>query len=505
MSLQRASIQVSLGSIFVYLVSFFNQLLIARAFGAGARMDAYLAGANVPLTINNLIGAVFVYAVVPHIVHEAVHDESLKPKMMGLLVGCLGLSLVTLTVGLTAHVWPLTHTSQFGTYRPEAVWAATLSWCSCAVFFITALSDALFNANRSFVFPVLAYLPAYLLTPCSVFFLGQRLGGPAIAGATLIGYLLVIPLRIFRQREYLVRQFDFSMFRAFLKRIPFTALAVMSLYSFPVIDAYLGPKAGEGVLSILGYSTRIISTLAVIVALGPFGVLIPELATHSAEANRERFSVRAQTLFRYALTLLVPVALWIFIFRLPVITLLLQRGQFGPDDSQHLAGLLMFNIPGSIFMVLSMLMVRVFLADKRMIEAAGLSTLNFVMYLTFCSVLTPKYGLNGFGMSFVSAWTLHAILAITVLFAKDHGHIEWSKVGRFVGRLAATTGILVLLGFAIRTAVPMQSKLTSLIVLPLSLAVCLLAFFGVGHLMGSPEHQRVWGMLARFSRRSRSA
>lgn len=506
MSLQRASILVSLSSLFVYLISFINQLLIARTFGAGLRMDAYLAGSNVPLIVNNLVGAVFVYAVVPHIVHESVGRESIKPALTGLLAGCFGLSIITLAIGLLGHVLPLSHGTRFGDYQTEAAWAAGLSWGSCALFFLTAFSDAIFNANKRFLFPVLAYLPAYLLTSIACFFLGGKYGGPALAGATLVGYLLVVPIRIFQQKGVVGREVDFSMFRAFLKRIPFTALAVMSLYAFPLVDTFLGPRTGEGTLSILGYSTRIISTLAVIVALGPFGVLIPELATHSAEANRERFANRAATLLRYAITLLVPVALWIAVFRHPIIVLLLQRGAFGPDASQNLSDLLLYNVPGSIFMVLSMLLVRIFLADKRVVESAVLSTANLGMYLAACLVLTPRFGLIGFGYAFVLSWTLHAIAAIYVLFVRDKHHLDGHAILLFFGRFFVVTGITFLIEFGFKNMFPMGSTMTTLAGLVLSFVVCIGCYFGIGQLLGSKEHQRVWGMLSRlFARFSRSA
>lgn len=505
MSLQRASIQVSIASIAVYLVSFINQLLIARTFGAGLRMDAYLAGSNVPLVVNNLVGAIFVYAMVPHIVHEAGDEESAKPRIVGLVAGCSFLAVATLVLGLCLHVLPLSRLSQFGAHQNEATWAAALSWGSCALFFLTALSDALFNAKKQFLFPVLAYLPAYLLTSIACFALGPRFGGPALAGATLVGYVLVVPLRILKQRDYVVPRIDFSMFKGFLRRIPYTALAVMSLYAFPFVDTLLGPNVGEGTLSILGYSTRIISTLAVIVALGPFGVLIPEIAGHSATRNRDRFTARAMTLFRYALTLLVPVAIWITIFRLPIIVLLLERGAFGPAASESLSALLLFNVPGSIFMVLSMLIVRVFLADKRVVEACILSSINLFLYFGLCTYLTPERGLNGFGTAFLSAWTIHAAVALCVLFSKDRGLVDIKKVGVFFVKLATATLALAVVSLVIQRIVPLSGKIETLLALPLFFLAALFVYFGIGHALGSPEHQRVWSLISRLARRSRSA
>lgn len=509
MSLQRSSIHVSLGSMLVYLVSFINQLLIARTFGASVRMDAYLAGANVPLIVNNLIGAVFVFAVVPHIVHEWNENESIRPKIMGLLVGCSVLAAVTVVIGLVVQVWPLSQAHEFGAYQSEAAWAAALSWGASALSIITSLSDAVFNANKRFLFPVFGYLPAYLLTAVACFTLGKSIGGAALAGATLVGYFVVIPLRVVRQKEFFVREFDYSLFRDFLAKMPFTTLAVMSLYAFPIVDTFLGPRVGEGTLSILGFATRIISTLAVIVALGPFGVLIPEIAEHSSQNHRERFAARAGTLFRYAATLLVPVAIWVTVFRLPVIVLLLQRGKFDASASQSLADLLAFNVPGSIFMVLSMLIVRVFLADKRIREAAILSTANLGLYLVLCLTLTPRFGLIGFGYAFVTSWTLHAIVALGVLFAKDREHVDFGHLSRFVPKLVATTASLLLVALGLHAVAPSGGKMTTALFLGVSFFVCLAVYFGLGNLLKSPEHQRVWRMVSglgsRLTSRSRKA
>jgi len=280
----------------------------------------------------------------------------------------------------------------------------------------------------------------------------------------------------------------------------------MSLYAFPVVDTFLGPKVGVGVLSILGYSTRIISTLAVIIALGPFGVLIPELASHSATENRERFALRAATLIRYALTLLIPVAVWLTLFRFPVITVLLQRGEFGVNETYALSGLLFFNIPGSVFMVLSMLIVRVLLADKRVGEAAALSTLNLGLYFALCQTLSSKDSLKGFGEAFVISWATHALVGLIVLFRRDRTHFETLRNLAFLGQLFASTVALFVFGFGIAAlALPTESRATMIVAVPVSFVGCLVVYFGVGSLLGSAEHQRVWGMVSKLARRSRSA
>ncbi len=503
MSLQRSSIQVSLASLGVYVVSFINQLLIARVFGAGPRLDAYLAASNVPLAVNNLVGALFVFAVVPQIVHGQ-SDSEFAARVKGLFVGCAKLAVATILIGAGIHAVILFSQPSLEQYRVEAVVTAMISWCSCGLFFVTALSDALFNARRQFLVPVLAYLPAYVLTAFACYLLGSLLGGIALAGATLVGYLLVVPYRWSKQAaEFSVSRND-EMFRAFLQRAPYAGLAVLSLYAFPFVDTLIAPSVGPGVLSILGFSTRLVSTLAVILALGPFGVLIPEIAEHSAAGDRSRLITRSLSLVRYAFALLTPVCLWLAVNRLAIVQVLFQRGKFGPSDSQNLADLLQWTAIGSLFMIVSMLLLRIYMADNRHRTAAIISLVTLLMYGVISRLLSQGMKLQGFGIAYLEAWGMCAIVAGSLLVRQDREHVDSGVTRRFALKTILTS-VTSFVAIILLAKIHVVGTLVTMAILGISLAISVFMSLAIGSLLKSHEHQRLLGIAVRLLSRSRAA
>ncbi len=412
---------VMASSMFVYLISFVNQLLIAKKFGTGARLDAYFAATNIPLAVNNLLAACFVYAVVPSLVRDCLEKENRKHLLAGLLQALTYLALLFVILAATIPGMMSGYWAQFGPYANEARLSAEVAWITSGVFCLTALSDSVYNATGKFQFPVLAYLPAYVLTALACLLFSDAHGGVALAISTLIGYLVVWPKRIWDQRNETQSPVDYEYAKSTARQVPFMLLAVGSLYGFPIVDSLLGPTAGEGVVSILGMSSRLVSTLAVILAVGPFGVAIPALSALSRDGNRAEFARRSLHYVRVAMTALALIVGWLMAVRTPVIQLLFQREKFSAHSTAQLSELMLFTIPGALFMICSMLLVRLMAADGRLAEAAKIGLLGVVGYGVAFALL-KQFGPWGIGLANGIAWLTYfiAVLWLFVLPFKSY-------------------------------------------------------------------------------------
>jgi putative peptidoglycan lipid II flippase len=505
MNLKKSSIFVSLGSLFVYAFSFLNQVLIARTFGAGQRMDAYLAGINIPGAVTNVVGATFTFALVPILVKESLQEGASRKRIGGVFVGFGGLGIVAILLGLMFHVLPLSQSSRFGDFQREATFAATLSWIAGGLFFLTALSDALFNASKRFLVAVFGYLPAYLLAAVCCLWLGPKMGGAAVALGTLCGYLALIPYRLIKQKEFVSGGVDLSLFKSVIQQAPLMVIALLMLFGFPVIDSYVAPRVGEGTLSILGYSTRLLSTLAVVIGMGPFGVMVPELARLSSENDRAGFAKRWSSLCRYCFALVFPVVIWMVAFRLEIIQVLFQRGKFGLEQSLDLSKLMLYTIPGSVFMILGMLMVRILFADGKLKTAAILSIGGLAFYLVTTLILSKPWGLDGFGVAYVGSWLAYAVFALGFLVRQDQHLISLRENMIFIGKtmlVAIVFLIIVLVGHKLSQSLGLAPRLAvAAFVFPISLVT----YFALGAKLGIYELARLGSTISGRLLRSRSA
>ena len=418
MSVRRSSMVVMASSMLVYLISFANQLLIAKKFGTGVRLDAYFAATNIPLAVSNLIGACFTYAVVPSLVRNCLEKENRKSLLSGFFLSLLCVSVGFLMIGLSVPSLGGQYWEQFGYYAREAKLSGAIAWATAGVFCLTALSDALYNATGKFQFPVLAYLPSYILTALACLIFGGEYGGVALAFAILLGYLVMWPKRLSDQISEVRDKPDFEYAKSTLKQVPTMLLAVSSLYAFPVVDSILGPAAGEGIVSILGMSARLVSTLGVIIALGPFGVAIPALSELSRDGKPEEFITRSLRYLRVAMTVLALITGWLVALRTPIIQLLFERGRFTPQSTAQLSDLMKFTIPGAFFMICSMLLVRLLAADGRLSTAAKTGLLGVLVYAVGFAGLS-RYGESGIGLANGLAWLIYFV-AIFTLFVRPH-------------------------------------------------------------------------------------
>jgi putative peptidoglycan lipid II flippase len=406
MSLVRSTLLVSFTSLGVYVISFFNQILLARAFGNGPRMDAYLSATIVPLGISNLIIAAGSYTLVPFLVKLSESEQQLKKVRGSLFILFATIGIVLSMLGIVFHALPL---SARGSYAAESYWAALFTWIGCFLFCLTTVSDAIFNVNKSFLFPILAYIPSYLLTALSSLFLAEKYGGAVIAAATTLGYLLFFPVRLMQQRKKIeIAGPLYSSVRSFLISLPITIVAVASLYLFPLVDNFWAPRYGESVLSTIGFCTRIISTLSIVVALGPFGVLIPQLSELSLSGNRLLFISRVREVLAIVLSLVLPLVIWIGSHAEVIVKTLLQRGNFTEKSTSDVSHILPIMLAGSVPMILSLLILRMHFADGKKFVAAIISVCSLCCYFVFSGLLL-NFKTAGIPAAFLITWSISSL------------------------------------------------------------------------------------------------
>src|ERR1035438_6463755 len=93
----RSTILVTLLSLLGNVISLLNQLVLARYFGAGPDLDAYLVGISIPLTVCSLIAGVLGYQLVPALQRANTTTES-SDGLLGALVFGMGGALFILAI-----------------------------------------------------------------------------------------------------------------------------------------------------------------------------------------------------------------------------------------------------------------------------------------------------------------------------------------------------------------------------------------------------------------------
>jgi putative peptidoglycan lipid II flippase len=103
-----------------------------------------------------------------------------------------------------------------------------------------------------------------------------------------------------------------------------------------------------GAVSALGYAFRLMYMPIGIFSVSVATAAIPDLARQAAEAYIDRMRSTVSWAVRLMLMLSVPATVGLMILAGPIVELIYQRGQFGPESTVLVAGALLFYAPGII-------------------------------------------------------------------------------------------------------------------------------------------------------------
>lgn len=417
-----SSILVSLASLLVSLISFANQLVLARLFGASMSMDAYLIANSVPMLVAGVLSAVLAYSLVPALMVQKADFASYR-RFSGLLL----ISLVVVS-GMISVAGFLAAPLQIGMLgeallsasRQEAIAIARISWMTAGVILIVGHLSAMHNAASRFLVPIFASMVPFIGMIVAGLTFGTACGPLAVAWGMLAGFLLVIPVLLIRT----LPELDFSnlcllMWKdvaGYLVRTPLIILAMLCFTVFQSIDAYWAPQIGTGNLAYLGYSQRILVSLGTLVIAGPAAVILPRLAEAYADGRITDLLQDTQRAVRMVTAFALPVALSVSILAAPLVQLLFERGAFDRQATQGVATILPLMMAGMMAMLCVVMIFRALFAKHDIARVSILGILTTVLYFGLSGLLSQRLGVGGIALAYALTWWLVLFLSTLILW-----------------------------------------------------------------------------------------
>jgi putative peptidoglycan lipid II flippase len=183
------------------------------------------------------------------------------------------------------------------------------------------------------------------------------------------------------------------------------------------VEALLAPRFGPGALSYLGYAQRLIIAMGTVVVAGPSVLLVPEVA--EAWLAKDARRVRALAFRTLAAVSLIAalMALTFGLLRVPVITLLLERGAFDAATTRGVAAALPWMLAGSVPMLGAQVAFRVLYGQNQHVIPAIVGLLVPGMYWVEGFFLSHALGLQGICLAYALSWWLAFALLLVKIFA----------------------------------------------------------------------------------------
>jgi len=345
---------LSMGNLLIAFLTYLRFAEIAQIFGTTWQTDAVSIAMVIPLLLQQLISTAFGSVFMP-IFSKVHHDkgEDAANKLISRIINWMILLGVFL-IGLVIMFGPfLIHIVGPGINPSTAALAIRMLWILLPLIFLNAIEGILQNfliyGNRyglvSFV-RVLQILVSFLV----VIFGHDQLGIMIVPVSGLVGAFvsfLVCAVFSFRVRLRLYPVFSTRNkdFRELVKlAVPIT-IGVMTGFLAPVADKALASFLEASSVTAIDYATRI-KNLVRIILIEPLIVLsMLSFSVIAAESNIKKLKSEISNFIKYFSYYSVPVSGILVVLSVPLISILFQRGNFGPEQSRRIGYALAFYSP----------------------------------------------------------------------------------------------------------------------------------------------------------------
>lgn len=404
----RAALIVGFLGLVAKLAGTIKELIIARSFGRGDEIDAFLIAFVLPSFVLNIGMSALGFALVPVFVETRQKQglEAAQQLFSGMmLLGCIAMVAVAVLLGLLAPFYLPLLGHGFSTTKLELTRELLYLLLPWIIFSgIATLAASVLNASEKFALPALIPLLTPLVTIYLVLFKANRWGIFTLAGGAAIGSLLeaMIMLRLLRGQgmRFSLRWHGFdARVRSVLAQYgPMLAGSIL-MGSTAVVDQSMTAMLPSGSVAALGYANKVIGgTLSV----GALALSTATLPYFSKMVAANDFAGCRHTLKRYSMLVVavtVPFTLLIIAFSRPIVRMLFQRGAFTFADTELVSWVQVCYAIQIPFYVCSMLFVRFISSIRRNDVLMYVSAINLVLDVVLNLALMRVWHVAGIALS----------------------------------------------------------------------------------------------------------
>ncbi|XXQ68030.1 murein biosynthesis integral membrane protein MurJ [Neisseriaceae bacterium B1] len=484
------------------ILGFIRDAVVARYFGAGAAMDAFVVAFRLPNLLRRIFAeGAFSQAFVPVL---AEYKETKSPEATAEFVqyvgGMLVFALCVITaIGVLAAPWIiwLTANGFVDDGSPRFELAVALLQVVFPYILLISLSSFVGSILNTFGrFSIPAFTPVLLNVSFIVFavFWLPYFQPPvmALGWAVLVGGVLQLAFQLpwlwklgFLRKPKL--SFDYAAVNQVMKQMVPSILGSSVAQVSLVINTIFASYLAAGSVSWMYYADRLMELPSGVIGAALGTILLPGLSKHAATQNQAEFSALLDWGLRLCLLLILPAAVGLMVLGFPLVATLFMYGQFDVHDAQMTQYALMAYAIGLPAMIMVKIFAPGFYAQKNvktpvriaMISLAATQVFNLMFVWYFKHVgLALALGLG----ACVNAGLLFYLLRERGIYRPNS---QWKRYLRQLGiaLVVMTVGLL-----SVQAALGLQweqvSGLLKAVQLALLLLMAMLLYFGTLAILG---------------------
>ena len=434
------------------LLGLVREMVIGAQFGTSGTLDAYLAAFRLPDMIFYLVaGGALGSAFIPTFSATLVREDDPRHLAAWRLASSVGnlLLLVSTVLAIVAALFalPLVETLIAPGFAPEQqVLTAQLMrimLLAPIIFGLSGIIMGILNSFQHFLSPALAPVLYNLAIILAAWFLVPALGVRGLAIGVIAGalaHLLVQVPALLRRKPLYFPTLGLSNpdVREVTRLMGPRVLGLAAVQINFLISANLASRLAPGSLSALNYGWLMMLLPQGIVAQGIATAIFPTLSALSARGQIDQLRTTLNGALRALLWLTLPAAAGLLLLRVPLIQLLLQRGEFTAQSTAMTAYALAFFAFGLMAHSLLEVVTRGFYAlhDTKTPVAIGIGAM--VLNLGFSLLLIRPLSYGGLALANTLATTIETLTLLWLIRPRLGGLGGRRLVGTLMRSLAAT-------------------------------------------------------------------
>ncbi|MDP2948629.1 MAG: murein biosynthesis integral membrane protein MurJ [Chloroflexota bacterium] len=453
-----AAMIVAVGFLGSRLLGVARTVVIADAFGTSDELGAYWVAFRLPdLIFQVLAGATLASAFIPTFArYLAQKDEEESWRLASSVLNLVAATTAVLAIAgvlLAPLLVPLMapglgeETGRQDELRSLSVDLTRIMLVSPVLFAISAMISGILNARQHFFLTALAPMLYNLAIILAAVFLSEPWGVQGLAAGVVAGsalHLLVqVPglTRVGMRYRFQAQWRDAGVREVARLMLPRVAGLAAAQANF-LVAIFFASQMSDETISALNYAW-----LLVMMPLGLFGMAIstavfPTLAQQaSASGGLDRLRGTLFVSLRYILFLTIPASVGLILLREPLVSLLLERGEFTAAATDITASALLFYAIGLFAHSAIEILSRGFYALRDTRTPVGLAVLSMALNLAFSLALKGPLEHDGLALAMSVATIVEASL-LFIVFQRRVGGPEAGGLANFLVRTIVATGLM---------------------------------------------------------------
>ncbi|NQU31388.1 MAG: murein biosynthesis integral membrane protein MurJ [Anaerolineae bacterium] len=518
----RAAGTVMLAFAFGQIVGLLRRVLVAQAFGAGAELDAFIAANRVSETLFNLVaGGALGSAFIPTFTGFLARDDKKSAwKLASALANWVTLAL-SLLAALGAVFAPqiVRHALAPGFSANPAQFALTVTLlriqlASAILFGLSGLVMGILNSHQVFLIPALTPSMYQLGMIFGVLVLTPKMGIYGLAWGVVIGALFHLLLQIpaliklihppaltggMRGAYSLTLGFGDAAVGEVIRLMGPRLLGVAVVQLNFWVNTWLASRMPPGSVAGIEYGFALMLMSQIAIAQSIATAAMPTFAAQYALGKLDDVRSSLSASIRGVILLSVPATVGLITLRVPLITLLYQRGEFDARSTEIVAWALLWYAIGLVGHSVMEILARAFYAlhDTKtpVLVGIGAMSLNVVFSIAFAALFERIGWMPHGGLALANSLaTALEMILLMILMRKRLNGLNIPSIARGFGQAT-----LAALGMGIALFLWHQANITSA---PWLVALGGIAIGGVIYLLGIwvlkvPEIQQVASIIRR--------